>query len=144
MDFAADRNFDALVAENWYSIRKEDIESAKNGRKITESYGRSHIQALLETFPNIGLDRQKFKLPSNHWKIAENQKLFFDQFASAKGLNPMKPASWYQIRYSDVYSTKHGKSVLSCHGGSYTRAIMFCYPKIGLKNELFEKKKKIS
>lgn len=89
----------------------------------------SYATAIAAAYPNIGLlpfmfnflprmiffiftftfeNKQKIPIKSNfvylgaHWENQSNTKLFFDEFASSKGFDPLDPAKWYTIYGSDI------------------------------------------
>jgi len=59
--FAKERNFDPLVAENWYTETPESIVNSKGARSLLAYHGGSVTKALSTLFPHIGLNRNKFK-----------------------------------------------------------------------------------
>jgi len=60
-NYAKQCGFDPLLAENWYSESLLKIKSMKKGIQRVMSYHNwSWKTALLDLFPNIGLERSKF------------------------------------------------------------------------------------
>jgi hypothetical protein len=84
-NFAKSLNFDALVAANWYRVKKKHllmfkvpfanfslvIEDFKGAPVVLDHYGSSIPKALESLYPNIGLDRTKFinVLPRMYFKF---------------------------------------------------------------------------
>lgn len=77
--FAKNSGFDPLVAENWYTISRDKIMQSvctpllgqtivtllQGGAKVIDQYNGSVVGALINLFPNIGLDKSKLlALPS--------------------------------------------------------------------------------
>lgn len=70
----------------------------------------------MHLFPNIGLDVKKFKsmLNSNEGGNKANlqqesnleRRKFFEDFAKAKGFDPLHPQPWYSITWSDIQNYK--------------------------------------
>jgi hypothetical protein len=68
--------FDPLIARNWLSVTQDDIKKAvsiririltegvtiilKGGRGILEHHSGSHIQALVELYPELKLEKKMF------------------------------------------------------------------------------------
>ena len=96
---------------------------------INQYYGGSYITALLDLFPDIGLQPNKFKsAPSmagwrkregemgerdtnemiieNYWEDQDNAKRFFDDFAKSRGFDPLNPERWYGFIKSDIRNEK--------------------------------------
>jgi len=58
-EFAKDNGFDPLNPQHWYSVRKKNI-MAINGISTILSYHNNSISmALLELFPEVGLNKNK-------------------------------------------------------------------------------------
>lgn len=80
--FAKDNNFDPLVAENWYAVSSSHVSKQvrnviylfaniattnppQEGAAMLAYYNGSLVRALLDLFPNIGLEKSRFAfLPS--------------------------------------------------------------------------------
>lgn len=89
INYAAEMGFDPLIATNWYHITKRNILAIKvilsssfflgtlmlnilaliffiftyvykGGNSMLMRYGNKHTQALMDTFPEIGLERERF------------------------------------------------------------------------------------
>lgn len=84
---------------------------------LARHFSSSYIKAVLELYPNIGLDEAKFNrapsmssrvfrcllnyLLANYWTKA-NIKKFFNNFANARNFDPRDPSNWYQFTYRDI------------------------------------------
>eukprot|EP00026_Physarum_polycephalum_P000368 Phypoly_transcript_00368.p1 GENE.Phypoly_transcript_00368~~Phypoly_transcript_00368.p1 ORF type:complete len:1106 (+),score=136.69 Phypoly_transcript_00368:1680-4997(+) len=97
-NFATQRGFDPLHVAEWYQIKTEDITSVKGGWAILNKHGASMSQAIINTFPDIGLDRLLFhRGPNSNLNDAEKGRIFFENFAQQKGFDPLIPENWYKL-----------------------------------------------
>eukprot|EP00026_Physarum_polycephalum_P003096 Phypoly_transcript_03105.p1 GENE.Phypoly_transcript_03105~~Phypoly_transcript_03105.p1 ORF type:complete len:513 (+),score=72.19 Phypoly_transcript_03105:641-2179(+) len=129
-DFASSKNFDPLVAENWYQFQGSDF---KNIHSIMSHYNSSLYKALSSVYPDIGLEMSKFAtIPHNYWTEIENRKRFFDDFAMnhAPPFDPLVPENWYSFSGFSFHGVKGGYSVMSYYKGSLTRALTEVYPNV--------------
>lgn len=84
----------------------------QGGWSALDYYGRNHAKALLDVFPDIGLDEQKFRVKNSmskgvfaipysfegsYWNNRENRKHFFDLFAENRNFDPLVAGNWYKI-----------------------------------------------
>eukprot|EP00026_Physarum_polycephalum_P002905 Phypoly_transcript_02914.p1 GENE.Phypoly_transcript_02914~~Phypoly_transcript_02914.p1 ORF type:complete len:836 (+),score=73.69 Phypoly_transcript_02914:81-2588(+) len=58
--YAQEVGFDPLIAANWYSVNKKSVQALKGGNSMLVRYANSHIRAIMDTFPEIGLKRDLF------------------------------------------------------------------------------------
>lgn len=81
-------------------------------------YNSSVVNALLDTYPDIGLEVSEFeKKPSmshdllrtaliivtgGYWDDEKNRKQFFDKFASKMGFDPLHPENWYTVTAENI------------------------------------------
>eukprot|EP00026_Physarum_polycephalum_P003563 Phypoly_transcript_03576.p1 GENE.Phypoly_transcript_03576~~Phypoly_transcript_03576.p1 ORF type:complete len:754 (+),score=101.52 Phypoly_transcript_03576:123-2384(+) len=56
-DFARANGFDPLEAEKWAKIRTSAIKNMKSGQSVLEYYNNSCVSALVDLFPEIGLEK---------------------------------------------------------------------------------------
>jgi hypothetical protein len=75
--FAQARGFDPLIAENWYPIDSVTLRSQVvyflnvlpeilrdlQAPRLASYYNDSHIKAIMQLYPDIGLEAEKFKSP---------------------------------------------------------------------------------
>ena len=106
----------------------------KGGVGLLNLYTRSLSKALLDIFPNIGLDRSLFNfrprisltpsfyfilliIPSssllfffftseNFWQEKGNMRKFFDSIARSKKFNPLTADNWYKLTSRNVLQVK--------------------------------------
>eukprot|EP00026_Physarum_polycephalum_P001510 Phypoly_transcript_01512.p1 GENE.Phypoly_transcript_01512~~Phypoly_transcript_01512.p1 ORF type:complete len:1104 (+),score=195.39 Phypoly_transcript_01512:246-3314(+) len=133
-EFARENHFDPLIPENWYKITKEDILEKKGSHGI--AYYSSIPNALLELYPDIGLELHNFKhQPKLFWTDKENCKVFLEKLAFAKHFDPLVPDNWYTITPKDFTAIKGGTGILQHYRGSVADAILDSYSFIGLDPE---------
>eukprot|EP00026_Physarum_polycephalum_P001152 Phypoly_transcript_01153.p1 GENE.Phypoly_transcript_01153~~Phypoly_transcript_01153.p1 ORF type:complete len:800 (+),score=123.64 Phypoly_transcript_01153:87-2486(+) len=136
--FAKSREFDPLIAENWYSITKDAILTEKSGRSFLLYFRGSLFSALSEVYPRVRFDEVMFERNfANFWQSEKNRRGFFDQFAKSNGFDPLVAANWHSISRSTILRTKSGGSVLNFYGGSMVKALLTLYPDIGLEKRQF-------
>lgn len=87
VNFAKANAFDPLIAENWYTVQKDQVTQSKvqytklrahsfifilkGGSRVLYYSNNSVPKALVELFPDIGLDKTKFEhLESNNFLIS--------------------------------------------------------------------------
>eukprot|EP00026_Physarum_polycephalum_P000668 Phypoly_transcript_00669.p1 GENE.Phypoly_transcript_00669~~Phypoly_transcript_00669.p1 ORF type:complete len:889 (+),score=100.09 Phypoly_transcript_00669:213-2879(+) len=137
--FAKDKGFDPLVAENWYSVTREDLEARKEFTGIMKEFRGSFIRALQDVFPAIQLNTSKFSIPGKkHWRVERNRKSFFEQYAKDNGFDPLVAENWYAVRSEKILARKFSSMVVRYYGGSVRKALLTLYPNIGLRAENFE------
>jgi hypothetical protein len=74
------------------------------GAKTVISHHKYKVsQALLDLFPNIGLDKSKFWF---QWAKVENRRKFFENFANLSGFDPLIPNHWYKQSREKIMATK--------------------------------------
>lgn len=60
-EFARDKLFDPLKPAHWYPILQKDIIKRKGGSRVLAYHKNSLSVALMELYPNIGLDPKKLR-----------------------------------------------------------------------------------
>eukprot|EP00026_Physarum_polycephalum_P004563 Phypoly_transcript_04585.p1 GENE.Phypoly_transcript_04585~~Phypoly_transcript_04585.p1 ORF type:complete len:613 (+),score=60.02 Phypoly_transcript_04585:74-1840(+) len=128
-EYARRNGFDPLTAENWYERSLNKILKDKGGHGVAAHYGFNLQKALIDLFPDIGLDRSKFKTFYNNLNSAEARRQFLEKFASDNGFDPLVPENWYS-QQKNVAATMGGGQVIK-HHGSFTKAIIELFPTIG-------------
>eukprot|EP00026_Physarum_polycephalum_P003700 Phypoly_transcript_03714.p1 GENE.Phypoly_transcript_03714~~Phypoly_transcript_03714.p1 ORF type:complete len:765 (+),score=114.78 Phypoly_transcript_03714:31-2325(+) len=129
-EFAKKLGFEPLVAENWYPLIRTDYFNYHNIKEIITRTGGSHIGTLMQLYPEIPFNIQKFKwVPRNYWASAENRKKFFDDLATSMKFDPLHVSNWYSLKYSDIEKIKGGFDVLTYHK-SYASALVDLYPSL--------------
>jgi len=136
-ELAGDLGMDPLVANNWYRLASKQVLEKKGGGSVLKHHSQSHPQALIDLYPEIGLEKEKFH------KLAisaepRDRRNFFDVFAYDTGFDPLVVSNWYSVSYNDVVLKKLGAGVLEHYNGSHIRALIDCYPELHLERDLFE------
>lgn len=84
----------------------------------------SVVKALIDLFPNIGLDHSKFgniqsmfsfNTPINDvtdlnmaefWATTENRRKLFENYAKEQGFDPLIPKNWHNININSLLTVK--------------------------------------
>jgi len=137
--FAKEKGFDPLIAENWYNITREELQTKKEFDMIMKEFGGSFTRALQDVFPQIQLTISKFNIPGKRfWRLESNRKTFFDQFAQDNAFDPLIASNWYSVKSEKIIARKFSSMVIRYYRGSVREALMTLYPTIGLKEDMFE------
>eukprot|EP00026_Physarum_polycephalum_P004386 Phypoly_transcript_04404.p1 GENE.Phypoly_transcript_04404~~Phypoly_transcript_04404.p1 ORF type:complete len:567 (+),score=64.08 Phypoly_transcript_04404:352-2052(+) len=59
--YAKENNFDPLNPENWYSQSRQKMYLFPGMRGIVSYHGESALQTIIDLFPDIGLEKSKFR-----------------------------------------------------------------------------------
>eukprot|EP00026_Physarum_polycephalum_P002957 Phypoly_transcript_02966.p1 GENE.Phypoly_transcript_02966~~Phypoly_transcript_02966.p1 ORF type:complete len:695 (+),score=87.59 Phypoly_transcript_02966:171-2087(+) len=133
ISYARDNNFDPLVAENWYSQSKTMILSRKGQSSVLNRYNGSMTDALLDLFPEIGLEKAKFRRNNlNYWADVKRRRAFFDEFASENNFDPLIANNWYNVTLSQLSAKKFFGAVLHYYRG-FRDAIKEIYPDVNIE-----------
>jgi len=107
------------------------------GRRLLYRYHGSHIQALVQLYPELILKKENFLMSKEIWKA----RMFFDEFARSKKLNPLDNEHWYSVTHDEIIRAGGGRLLLY-FGGSHIKALVKLYPELMLKKEKFLMSKK--
>eukprot|EP00026_Physarum_polycephalum_P005007 Phypoly_transcript_05033.p1 GENE.Phypoly_transcript_05033~~Phypoly_transcript_05033.p1 ORF type:complete len:665 (+),score=73.56 Phypoly_transcript_05033:296-1996(+) len=129
--YARERGFDPLVPENWYSQPYDQIETIKGAARVLYYHNYKFSRALLDLFPNIGLEETKFPIRQS-WMDAESRKQLFISYAREHGFDPFNPTMWYTQPFDRILSFKGILGAISHHNRSLPQAILDLFPDIGL------------
>jgi len=140
-NLAKRRGFDPLVARYWYDLPRLLVHIAKGGISVLNHYGESLGKALMDLYPEVHFDVQKFSRASlQMYSGMETRRKFFDEFArDTMGFDPLVAENWYSVTKASVVRQKGGGFVLDCYEGSLYQALVSIYPKIGLRKGRFRK-----
>lgn len=61
---AKSRNLDPLIPETWYKISRQEVEDILGGITILGHFRGGYVNTLLQIFPDIGLEEEKFEIAS--------------------------------------------------------------------------------
>jgi len=127
-----------LDSAKWYSTTHKEIICAKGGRAVLSYYNGSHTTALMEVYPELVLNKEKFFQSKGImvWKTPDQRRKFFDDFAKSKQFNPLDAEKWYITTLRDITSAG-GRGVLKYYEGSHVKALIKLYPELMLKHEHF-------
>eukprot|EP00026_Physarum_polycephalum_P000469 Phypoly_transcript_00470.p1 GENE.Phypoly_transcript_00470~~Phypoly_transcript_00470.p1 ORF type:complete len:781 (-),score=102.87 Phypoly_transcript_00470:244-2586(-) len=134
-DFAKTNNFDPLVPENWYSQPKQKLLGIPGIEQIIGYHSDSISNALQDLFPELGLDRSKFRM--SPWHTQKNRRQAFEEYARQHGFDPLHPENWYLQKKHKILSTKAIYSVLEQYNYNLPKALLDLFPEIGLESSNF-------
>eukprot|EP00026_Physarum_polycephalum_P003756 Phypoly_transcript_03770.p1 GENE.Phypoly_transcript_03770~~Phypoly_transcript_03770.p1 ORF type:complete len:759 (+),score=109.95 Phypoly_transcript_03770:66-2279(+) len=128
---AKERGFDPLVPDNWYPLIRSDlISSAKGAGNVLAHHGYSMVQALLDLFPDIGLDQSNFAAPPRKHKVDLGyRRRLYEDFARKQGFDPLIAENWYSVSYKDLRDAKKLRSILT-KGLNLAKALKKLFPDV--------------
>eukprot|EP00026_Physarum_polycephalum_P001930 Phypoly_transcript_01933.p1 GENE.Phypoly_transcript_01933~~Phypoly_transcript_01933.p1 ORF type:complete len:924 (+),score=109.23 Phypoly_transcript_01933:169-2940(+) len=99
LGLAATLGFDPKIAENWYTVPRNDFLAANMYGMLSQYYGKSPYKALMALFPELDFDPSKFYKFAKKESKAENivTRKFFEDYASANKFDPLVPENWYSF-----------------------------------------------
>eukprot|EP00026_Physarum_polycephalum_P014508 Phypoly_transcript_15030.p1 GENE.Phypoly_transcript_15030~~Phypoly_transcript_15030.p1 ORF type:complete len:154 (+),score=25.93 Phypoly_transcript_15030:3-464(+) len=119
-NYAIAAGFDPHVPENWYSQHLDLL--SERAKSVIIYHNHSASQALVDLFPDIGLDKRKFTR-QNYWDLAENRRKVFENYAKNSEFDPLQQLNWFSQPKEKVLAFKEVAKVLVHHGHSITRAL---------------------
>eukprot|EP00026_Physarum_polycephalum_P003691 Phypoly_transcript_03705.p1 GENE.Phypoly_transcript_03705~~Phypoly_transcript_03705.p1 ORF type:complete len:765 (+),score=83.89 Phypoly_transcript_03705:12-2306(+) len=138
--FAAQAQFDPLLAENWYNIFYSDIAAAKNGYSVLTRYNQVYSRAVMDAYPDLSWDVRNFRRQMQYATMPmESRKFVLDSIANKRGFDPLVARNWYSISCVDILKHPGGASLLRHYNGGLIRALTHVYPSIGLDPLKFKK-----
>eukprot|EP00026_Physarum_polycephalum_P001524 Phypoly_transcript_01526.p1 GENE.Phypoly_transcript_01526~~Phypoly_transcript_01526.p1 ORF type:complete len:780 (-),score=98.01 Phypoly_transcript_01526:986-3034(-) len=137
-DFAKNHRFDPLKPENWYKQTKEKLKTTKGAYGVLSYHKLSISQALIDLFPNIGLEKSRFHA-KNAWHEEKNRRGFFEEFAHSMGFDPLHADKWYS-QYSALTTIKGIYSVIQHHGYSISKSLLSLFPDVQFDKAKFQSK----
>jgi len=138
--FAKEKNFEPLVASNWYNISRKEV-SQVTGNPL-ELFNISLIRALMIAFPHLEFEADKFLYkPLRYWENKTNQRKFLVTFAKQKGFDASMPVNWYKFLSTPENRTELRKTVLLQHYDFNLHKTLFhVFPDIGLEHSKFSQR----
>lgn len=73
---------------------------------VLSYHAHSVSSALLDLFPNIGLEPAKFQTYGKFYTSSTNRRKFFENFATKHGFNPLVPKDWYNYPRKRIIATQ--------------------------------------
>eukprot|EP00026_Physarum_polycephalum_P002991 Phypoly_transcript_03000.p1 GENE.Phypoly_transcript_03000~~Phypoly_transcript_03000.p1 ORF type:complete len:301 (-),score=32.11 Phypoly_transcript_03000:189-1091(-) len=140
LNYAKENGFDALYPENWYKQAKNKILAAKGAYRAISYHQNSVPIALMDLFPDIGLDAKKFRSYEDRWKRVKNRRKFFETYAQEHGFSPLCPEDWHSHSFSDFLDKQGVLRLLSYHKYKISTALLDLFPNIGLSASKFTAK----
>jgi len=139
-NFASKHGFDPLNPNAWYYVSPFVLRSEKGGGSFLNMYYSSMIKALMDVYPDIGLEEAKFNpdiRKESVLRIPRIAKDFFGSFARKHGFDPLVAENWYYVSRSMLMSEKRAKAVLAPFQFSHVLGLLAVYPHIGLEKSKF-------
>eukprot|EP00026_Physarum_polycephalum_P001914 Phypoly_transcript_01917.p1 GENE.Phypoly_transcript_01917~~Phypoly_transcript_01917.p1 ORF type:complete len:811 (+),score=69.95 Phypoly_transcript_01917:211-2643(+) len=130
--YAKLNGIDPLNPEHWYSQPISKIMAFKGSTSAVAPHNSSVSKALVDLFPDIGLDRNRFSFRQNAWNNMEARRNFFEEYALKVGFDPLNADNWYTQPINKIMATKWVREVLSYHSYSLPKALHELFPNIGL------------
>eukprot|EP00026_Physarum_polycephalum_P000830 Phypoly_transcript_00831.p1 GENE.Phypoly_transcript_00831~~Phypoly_transcript_00831.p1 ORF type:complete len:1315 (+),score=159.79 Phypoly_transcript_00831:513-3947(+) len=134
-NYARDKKFDPLVAENWYRHHADTFRLYKGGEGVLAYYDGNYVQALAHLFPELHLDEKK--LTRRYWLEKKNQQNVFVEFAAGLRIDPFSAEDWYSVNPELFYSSKSVASILQYYSGNHVQALTSLFPDLHLEKKLF-------
>eukprot|EP00026_Physarum_polycephalum_P002504 Phypoly_transcript_02511.p1 GENE.Phypoly_transcript_02511~~Phypoly_transcript_02511.p1 ORF type:complete len:789 (+),score=87.01 Phypoly_transcript_02511:70-2436(+) len=134
--YARQNGFDHSVAENWYAQSREKIMAVKGANSIINYHKQDLSKALMDLFPNIGLQKSKFQGPYLVHDISVS-KNFFTNFADENGFDPLNANNWYMQVKEKIMSAKGASTIMLHYNRSLSKALTNVFPNIGLQKAKF-------
>jgi len=126
-----------LDAAKWYSITRKDVTDAQGGKSILRRYhNNSHIKALIELYPEVMWEKEKFSHHADKWQDPKKRRDFFDAFSKSRQFNPLDSEKWYSISLREVKKAG-GAGLLRYYKGSHITALLDLYPELMLQRKEF-------
>eukprot|EP00026_Physarum_polycephalum_P001950 Phypoly_transcript_01954.p1 GENE.Phypoly_transcript_01954~~Phypoly_transcript_01954.p1 ORF type:complete len:900 (+),score=97.26 Phypoly_transcript_01954:131-2830(+) len=132
-NFAGKHGYDPFVAEHWYLVSREQIIKTFGARAVISFYGGSVIKALLDLFPDIGINISKFSYTEG---IVEDRK-FFENFAVSHKFDPLIVENWYSRSLVGIWKSKGASQVLRNHNNDVIIALQNVFPEISFESSKF-------
>jgi len=135
--FAKSKNFDPLVSENWYSVKREEIFLRKGGRAVLSYYKNNPAKALIHLYPEVTFEKLRFQSQPYQLDKPDKRKRLFTNFALKKGFDPLIPNNWYSVSRDEILAMKGASALLRCYNRSMIKALVSLFPNIGLTEHKF-------
>jgi len=95
---------------------------------VKEHHSGSLRKALMDLFPNIGLNKSKlYKWPNMD---VSSRRQYFEEYAWVEGFDPLVAANW-RNRVTAVKKVQGFRHMCNFHGG-YVKALTTLFPAIKL------------
>eukprot|EP00026_Physarum_polycephalum_P003752 Phypoly_transcript_03766.p1 GENE.Phypoly_transcript_03766~~Phypoly_transcript_03766.p1 ORF type:complete len:436 (+),score=53.88 Phypoly_transcript_03766:986-2293(+) len=134
-EFAKKSNKDPLSSTFWYNVTMRDIKQTKGGHAVIRHFQGSYANAIVQLFPDLKLDIQKF-WRRDYWGHTPNRRQLFERLAKHYNINPHSSSGWYSLTRKDLMVYKGVSHMLSLHyNGSVIQALTSLFPNIGLDKQ---------
>eukprot|EP00026_Physarum_polycephalum_P001573 Phypoly_transcript_01575.p1 GENE.Phypoly_transcript_01575~~Phypoly_transcript_01575.p1 ORF type:complete len:894 (+),score=113.77 Phypoly_transcript_01575:551-3232(+) len=130
--FAKANGFDPEDKDSWYLHVKEGTMDPEEIAKVIWYHRNSVTQALVDLFPNIGLEKSQFTQIA--WQETSKRREFFLMYAAQYGIDANKLEEWTSHPLVNLMSFKGVETVLSFHSGSVAQALKDLFPNVVRQN----------
>eukprot|EP00026_Physarum_polycephalum_P003961 Phypoly_transcript_03978.p1 GENE.Phypoly_transcript_03978~~Phypoly_transcript_03978.p1 ORF type:complete len:727 (+),score=78.73 Phypoly_transcript_03978:92-2272(+) len=125
--YASENGFDPRDPEGWYLQSRERILAVKGATTVVRYHESNFRKALLDLFPDIGLEKNKFVLFS--WP---HRKGHLIRYAEERHFDPLVAENWYSQTRENMLTLKEMPSMLVYHKNSFSNMVFRLFPDIGL------------
>eukprot|EP00026_Physarum_polycephalum_P003383 Phypoly_transcript_03394.p1 GENE.Phypoly_transcript_03394~~Phypoly_transcript_03394.p1 ORF type:complete len:728 (+),score=54.40 Phypoly_transcript_03394:224-2407(+) len=136
-EYARENKFDPLNPKNWYIQQRKKIEAKKGASRVLWYHNDSVSKALLDLFPDIGLEKECFPM-FPLWCTPTGRQQFFINYALSQGFDPLVAEHWYDHSVHLLHC-KGAARILYHHNLSMAKALLDLFPDIGLDAKQFPK-----
>ncbi len=120
--------------EDWYSLTRKMVEK-NGGRGLIAHFHNSPTILIQSLFPNKKWLEWNFHIcRNNFWNKKENHIAFLKYIE--KKLEITTPEQWCNIDYKEILKIG-GRGLLARYNGSWSTAIITCFPEYNLKYWMF-------
>jgi len=133
-NYAKQKGFNPLIPENWYNQAHIRL-LGQQARRVIPFHRYSVGQALVELFPEIGLQKSLFT-SQHRWNVSVERRNFFESYAKQNRFDPLIPENWYNVSTKKLLAKKGGMTILGYYSNSIPKALQNLFPEM-----LFDKTK---
>jgi len=126
-NYASRNKFNPLNPINWYEQPKDQIKHTKNSMNVLQYHSNSIAKALLDLFPNIGLNQTQLakRIIPNQEKL--KRRAVFENFAQEHNFDPLVAKNWYSISHTTL---KQGVKKAQKHYDNISAALVDLFPEV--------------
>eukprot|EP00026_Physarum_polycephalum_P001637 Phypoly_transcript_01639.p1 GENE.Phypoly_transcript_01639~~Phypoly_transcript_01639.p1 ORF type:complete len:968 (+),score=84.26 Phypoly_transcript_01639:164-3067(+) len=127
-NFASTQGFDPLNPDNWSTVSSHSLVQSLEYKRILSFYGGKLYDCLVQLYPDIGLQHDKFN---------KKYRLFFDRFAASQNFDPLVPDNWYHVHIIDhLFRLQGFLSIIKYYRGKFAECLIQAYPNIALQSKI--------
>eukprot|EP00026_Physarum_polycephalum_P002842 Phypoly_transcript_02851.p1 GENE.Phypoly_transcript_02851~~Phypoly_transcript_02851.p1 ORF type:complete len:717 (+),score=103.58 Phypoly_transcript_02851:98-2248(+) len=134
--YANANHFDPTDPECWYQQSRTNIAQFPGVISMIEHHKKSIKQALLDLFPDIGLQESQFARYSM-WRDNKNVRKLFLDYAKIFQFDPLLASNWYKQSTQNILQFPGVRAMQHVRGKSIAKALLCAFPDIGLQRKGF-------